>query len=194
MHYTVLYINLNSNVFLCCPCWYMFPQIQAQTLCLVAGPSTLRSVPLYCCPYLCFAVGTSVLLPIPLSCLPYPHVWRRWDERWWWWCWWWLCHLFSGSPQLISSEHSKRSPGIGSISLHLGSALYQQRADDGISARNQANTNPLPNVGLMLAHRLRRWSNINPPFGRGLVFAGTYTSGHLEHPARNRIGLVRGNS
>ena len=35
-----------------------------------------------------------------------------------------------------------------------------------------ANMKALPNVGLMLAHRQRRWPNINPTLGRGLVFAG----------------------
>ena len=29
-----------------------------------------------------------------------------------------------------------------------------------------------PNVGLMLAHRLRRWPNIRPTLGQHLVFAG----------------------
>ena len=29
----------------------------------------------------------------------------------------------------------------------------------------------LPNVGLMLVHRLRRWANIRPPLGECVVFA-----------------------
>ena len=29
-----------------------------------------------------------------------------------------------------------------------------------------------PNAGIMLAHRPRRWPNINPTFGQRLVFAG----------------------
>ena len=36
------------------------------------------------------------------------------------------------------------------------------------------NTRHPPNVGLILAHRLRRWANINPTLGGCLVFAGIY--------------------
>ena len=32
----------------------------------------------------------------------------------------------------------------------------------------------LPNAGLMLAHRLRRWPNIKPALGKGLSFRGVY--------------------
>ena len=35
-----------------------------------------------------------------------------------------------------------------------------------------ANTKSLSKVGSMLAHRLRRWSNIEPTLGERLVFAG----------------------
>ena len=35
-----------------------------------------------------------------------------------------------------------------------------------------ANTRRLPNAGLMLGHRLRRWPNIKPEFGDRLVFSG----------------------
>ena len=35
-----------------------------------------------------------------------------------------------------------------------------------------ANTKRSANVGLMLAHRLRRWPNIKPPLGQRLVFPG----------------------
>ena len=35
-----------------------------------------------------------------------------------------------------------------------------------------ANTRHSPNAGLMLAQRLRRWSNINPALGDRLVIAG----------------------
>ena len=35
-----------------------------------------------------------------------------------------------------------------------------------------ASTRRCPNVGLMLAHRLRRWTNISPTLGQRLVFAG----------------------
>ena len=31
-----------------------------------------------------------------------------------------------------------------------------------------------PDVGLMLAHRLRRWTNIKPTLGQRLVFAGFF--------------------
>ena len=37
---------------------------------------------------------------------------------------------------------------------------------------HHANTRRSSNVGLMLGHRLRRWPNIDPPFGKRLVFAG----------------------
>ena len=37
-----------------------------------------------------------------------------------------------------------------------------------------ANTRRSPNVGLMLGHRLRRWSNITPTLGERLVFAGIW--------------------
>ena len=32
-----------------------------------------------------------------------------------------------------------------------------------------------PNVGLLLAHRLRRWPNSKPALDQRLVFAGMYT-------------------
>ena len=35
-----------------------------------------------------------------------------------------------------------------------------------------ANTKRSPNVGTMLAHRLRHWPNIVPTLGERLVFAG----------------------
>ena len=38
-----------------------------------------------------------------------------------------------------------------------------------------ANTTRWPSVGLMLAHRLRRWPNIKPALGQRLVFAGITT-------------------
>ena len=41
----------------------------------------------------------------------------------------------------------------------------------GVSAL-PANTRRQPNVGLMLAHRLRRWPNINSTLGQRVVFAG----------------------
>ena len=37
---------------------------------------------------------------------------------------------------------------------------------------NPANTILSPNAGVMLAHRLRRWVNINPALGERIVFAG----------------------
>ena len=37
------------------------------------------------------------------------------------------------------------------------------------------NTRRWPKVGLMLAHRLRRWPNNNPTSGQRLVFAGTWS-------------------
>ena len=37
-----------------------------------------------------------------------------------------------------------------------------------------ANTRHWPNAGSMLAHRLRRWSNIDPALGQCLVFAGSW--------------------
>ena len=45
-----------------------------------------------------------------------------------------------------------------------------------------ANTRHCTNDGFMLAHRLRRWPNINPTFVQRLVFAGTRTlaNEHLE--------------
>ena len=42
-----------------------------------------------------------------------------------------------------------------------------------------ANRRLWPNVGIMLAHRLRRWSNIMPTVGQRLVFAGIRTSFRL---------------
>ena len=47
---------------------------------------------------------------------------------------------------------------------------------------NQTNTTrtifqQAPNVGTMLAHRLRRWPNIVPTLGKRLVFAGIYLPG-----------------
>ena len=41
--------------------------------------------------------------------------------------------------------------------------------------KNPSNTIHWPNVELMLAHRLRRWPNINPTFVHGIVFAGKGT-------------------
>ena len=35
-----------------------------------------------------------------------------------------------------------------------------------------ANTRRLPNAGLMLAHRLRRWANISPALDERVVLAG----------------------
>ena len=43
-----------------------------------------------------------------------------------------------------------------------------------------ANKRRSPNTGLMLAHRLRRWSNINPALGERLVFAGLPTVHHYK--------------
>ena len=47
---------------------------------------------------------------------------------------------------------------------------------DELIAYIPANTRRSPNVGLLLAHRLRRWPNINPTLGERLVFAGIFTS------------------
>ena len=42
-----------------------------------------------------------------------------------------------------------------------------------------ADTTRWPNAGLMLAHRLRRWANINPALGQRVVFAGVkHVFGH----------------
>ena len=38
-----------------------------------------------------------------------------------------------------------------------------------------ANTKRSPNAGLMLAHYLRRWTNISPALGQRLVFTGLPT-------------------
>ena len=38
----------------------------------------------------------------------------------------------------------------------------------------EADTSRSPNVGLMLAQRLRRWANINPTLGQRLVFSGEW--------------------
>ena len=45
----------------------------------------------------------------------------------------------------------------------------QERVNGG----TPANTIHRSNVGPMLDHRLRRWSNIGPTLGRCIVFAGT---------------------
>ena len=37
----------------------------------------------------------------------------------------------------------------------------------------------LPNVGLLLAHRLRRWPNSQPTLGQRLIFAGNVISWHV---------------
>ena len=42
--------------------------------------------------------------------------------------------------------------------------------------RYPANTIRLPNVGLMLAQRRRRWANSNPTLGKRIVFAGYLSS------------------
>ena len=47
-----------------------------------------------------------------------------------------------------------------------------------------ANTTRSPNAGLMLAHRLRRWTSISPALSERVVIAGVYiytvpTCGHL---------------
>ena len=41
--------------------------------------------------------------------------------------------------------------------------------DDPTQGRYPAITRCSPNIGLMLARRLRRWSNINPTLGKHLV-------------------------
>ena len=44
-----------------------------------------------------------------------------------------------------------------------------------------ANTKRWPNVGLMLAHRLRRWPNLSPTLGQRVVLAGLLSSGNAAH-------------
>ena len=39
---------------------------------------------------------------------------------------------------------------------------------------NPVNMGRWPDAGLMLAHRLRRWPNINPALGERLVFGGQW--------------------
>ena len=41
-----------------------------------------------------------------------------------------------------------------------------------VAIRVVANTRRLLKIGSMLAHRLRRWANIEPALGERLVFAG----------------------
>ena len=54
-------------------------------------------------------------------------------------------------------------------SAYMMGLQYHTRFD---AVRIPANTRRLTNVGLMLAHRLRRWATIKPTIVKGLVFAG----------------------
>ena len=51
----------------------------------------------------------------------------------------------------------------------------------------------IPNVGLTLAHRLRRWPNISPTLGQRLVFAGCLLVASVsDNHAYNRVVSNRG--
>ena len=55
----------------------------------------------------------------------------------------------------------------------------------GAHPSHSANTKWPPSVGLMLAHRLRRWANINPTLGGCLVFAGPAGGNRASRRVRN---------
>ena len=50
------------------------------------------------------------------------------------------------------------------------------------------NTKLLPNVGFLLAHRLRRSPNINPASGRGFGLAGSWAG--VSSPILTPPGLI----
>ena len=49
----------------------------------------------------------------------------------------------------------------------------------------RSNTRRWPNAGLMLAHRLRRWSNISPVLGYRVVFGATLNVGQRRRRRTN---------
>ena len=51
-------------------------------------------------------------------------------------------------------------------------------------------TTRLSNVGLMLAHRLRRWANISPTLDQRVIFAGLYAGTMCTHFVAV-VGLIR---
>ena len=59
--------------------------------------------------------------------------------------------------------------------------LVWRARSSGCCAKFPTNTRHQPNVWPMLAHRLRRWSNIGQTFGQCLVFAGL-ASIHWSQP------------
>ena len=92
----------------------------------------------------------------------------------------WLHALWkSSSLSYINSmlgQRNRRWPGIGStpefISAVLSTQTDSHKTQSCARSVSPANTTPWINAGFMLAHRLRRWTNIKPALVQGVVLAG----------------------
>ena len=78
----------------------------------------------------------------------------------------------SSSCVYIWSQKMEVIPEQCQTPVSLPVSVKTDRCWTADSANIPANTGRRPNVGLMLAHRLRRWANIKPALVQRLVFVG----------------------
>ena len=82
------------------------------------------------------------------------------------------------------SERQLKARNKSNITIQFTAWESENKADTDVLIGFPAHTRRWHNVGLMLIHRLRRRTSIEPALGEPLVFAG------LAGPANQRDGLI----